>query len=131
VDVDARIEVLEELVETQREEIERLKALLGVTFLAPVEWELTGSEGRMFGVLMARDLATKLQLHEAVGGGRIDGGPQAKIVDGFICKMRRKLAPFGISIETRWAEGYFLTPGVKARARELIAVSISAERVAA
>ena len=31
-----------------------------------------------------------------------------KIIDVQICKMRRKLTPIGISIETVWGEGYRL-----------------------
>lgn len=45
--------------------------------------------------------------------------PDAKIVDVFICKARKKIAPFGIQIETLWGQGYRLPPASKAAAMAL------------
>lgn len=35
--------------------------------------------------------------------------PDIKIVDVFVCKMRKKLRPYGITIDTVWGRGYLLT----------------------
>lgn len=37
-----------------------------------------------------------------------DDEPDQKIVDVFVCKLRRKLEPLGLEIGTAWARGYYL-----------------------
>jgi two-component system cell cycle response regulator CtrA len=49
-----------------------------------------------------------------------DDPPEVKIVDVFVCKMRKKLKPFGIEIKTNWGESYEIPEESKARARELM-----------
>lgn len=39
---------------------------------------------------------------------RPDEEPQPKIVDVFICKLRKKIEPLGIRIDTLWGRGYVL-----------------------
>lgn len=73
----------------------------------PVEWRLTGSEAAVFACLAARKMATKVMIHHALYSGKLEFA-EPKIVDVFICKMRRKLKPFGIVIDTYWGEGYGL-----------------------
>lgn len=103
--------------------IDQLESAMGLDFLTPVEWGLTGQMMRLFGCLMARELMTSDAAMAAMYGDRANGDdePQPKIVDVQICKMRARLKPFGISIETRWGQGHYLTPETKALARELIA----------
>ena len=38
---------------------------------------------------------------------------EIKIVDVIICKMRKKLEPLGVSIQTAWGRGYRLTLSIK------------------
>lgn len=38
----------------------------------------------------------------------VDDEPEAKIVDVFICKMRRKLRGTGVEIKNHWGRGYSL-----------------------
>jgi two-component system cell cycle response regulator CtrA len=47
--------------------------------------------------------------------------PDIKIVDVFVCKMRRKLKPYRIIIQTDWGRGYFLPAESKAIAQGLLA----------
>lgn len=114
MDVDARLEAIEAENAMLREQIAHLEGLLGHHWMAPVEWRLTTSETRVFGTLMARDLATKDAIMAALYRNAAKDEAEIKIVDVFICKMRRKLKPFGIGIETRWGEGYYLTAATKA-----------------
>lgn len=37
-----------------------------------------------------------------------DKEPEIKIVDVFVCKIRKKIEPLGIGIETHWGKGYSL-----------------------
>ena len=90
---------------------EKLKALqedfLGDDMIFPVEWRLTASEKRVLAVLIARIQVTKQQLLTALT--RYEGEePEIKIIDVFICRIRSKLAAFGIVIETIWGVGYFI-----------------------
>jgi DNA-binding response OmpR family regulator len=39
-----------------------------------------------------------------------DEEPLIKIIDVFVCKLRRKLQPLGVEIETAWGRGYRLVP---------------------
>lgn len=92
-------------------------ALMGVRLL-PLEWKLTGQEQRVLGVLINRDLASKEAIMAALYGSRPDGDVAgAKIVDVFICKARKKLRPYGIEIQTVWAQGYRLPKEVRDRYR--------------
>lgn len=36
--------------------------------------------------------------------------PDIKIIDVFICKIRKKLEPLGVSIDTVWGRGYRILP---------------------
>lgn len=53
---------------------------------------------------------SKERLHELL---YVDpsGGPELKVIDVFICKLRRKVTDLGILIETVWGQGYRLDPG--------------------
>lgn len=90
-------------------ELEELVAQLeGVPTQAPtpLEWGLTAHEARVIGVLLTRELATKEAIMAALYSGRAVDAAEPKIVDVFVCKARKKLAPFGIEIETVWGQGY-------------------------
>lgn len=48
----------------------------------------------------------------------IDDAPEIKIVDVFICKIRKKIAGLGITIQTIWGEGYRLLPNQEGHSHE-------------
>ncbi|MDR6953812.1 two-component system cell cycle response regulator CtrA [Ancylobacter sp. 3268] len=108
MDANARADALEAENDRLRQRIDQLEAVLGVTFPAPVEWRLTRSEACVCGVLLKRELATKAAVMAALY--RADGRdePDTKIADVFICKIRKKLTPFGIVITTRHGLGWEL-----------------------
>lgn len=118
---EARIDALTAERDRLEARVLELEAAMGLTFLAPLEWGLTGNETRLFGALMARELLTKeaamTALYRDVGA---DDEPEIRIIDVMVCKMRPKLKPFGIEIVTRWGVGYQLTADVKAGARAQI-----------
>lgn len=97
-------------IDTLEERIRQLEEALAPTCVpVRMEWRLTSSEARVFAHLTTRDHATKQSIMLAMYSDRIDVEPEIKIVDVFICKMRRKLKPFGIEIATIWGQGYALT----------------------
>lgn len=40
-----------------------------------------------------------------------DKTPELKIVDVLVCRVRKKIEPLGIRIDTAWGKGYALAPG--------------------
>ncbi|MDR3488759.1 MAG: winged helix-turn-helix domain-containing protein [Bradyrhizobium sp.] len=74
--------------------------------LFPVEWSLTGSEARIVGLLLARPFARKEQIMTALYRDQNRDEAEQKIVDVFVCKVRKKLKPFGVVIRTIWGVGY-------------------------
>lgn len=106
---DAYVESLEAENDVLRGRIAMLEAEIGLRNNVPLLFGLTGSESRLMSMLLQRGFATKEQLLIAVTsdvtGNKV---PEIKIVDVYICKMRKKLAPFGIVIETTWGRGYNL-----------------------
>lgn len=73
---------------------------------------LTASEANLFDVLFKAGErgVSKQSLFDALYGNDPDGGPDGKIVDVFICKLRRKLRDADLPwfIETLWGRGYRL-----------------------
>jgi two-component system cell cycle response regulator CtrA len=110
-----------------RERIAVLEDALGVRMEAPLVLNLTSAEARLFGFLLKRDLVRKDAAMIALYGHRATGEvAEPRIIDVFVCKMRKKLAPFAIMIETQWGQGYFLGPRSKEIARALMPERIAA-----
>ncbi|WP_283800076.1 helix-turn-helix domain-containing protein [Nitratireductor sp. GZWM139] len=96
-------------INTLRERIRQLEeALSPASIEIPMEWGLTATEARIFSHMATRDVARKDAIMLAVYGGRSGEMPDEKIVDVLICKMRKKLAAFGVQIQTVWGIGYAL-----------------------
>lgn len=112
---DEAYQELEDENAVLRARIDELERALFADAPVPLEWRLTAQEARVVGVLLQRPMATK----EAVMATlyRNDGKDEAeiKIVDVFICKARKKLAPFGIRINTIWGQGYSIDESIRQR----------------
>ena len=67
-----------------------------------------GAKLMILTMLMSRQECSREALIDAMYGDRPDGGPEyaKKIIDISICKLRRKLVPFGVTIKTVWNWGY-------------------------
>lgn len=91
------------------------RELAGGGIVTPLEWRLTTSEEIVFGALVAREIATKEFLMTLLYRGLQQDEAEIKIADVFICKVRGKLKPFGIRIETRWGRGWSLDPATRMR----------------
>lgn len=88
--------------------------------MLPIELRLTTHEAALVGHLLARDICTKQSCLAATSAVDILGDqPDIKIIDVYICKVRKKLAPFGIEIVTRWGVGYAMPAESKKILREM------------
>lgn len=120
MDQEARIRALEGEIDRLREQVRALEAALGAEFEPSVVLGLTPHEARLIGVLVKRGQATKDQLMHALYALRMDGDePEIKIVDVYVCKVRKKLAPYGITIGTIWGQGYSMSSESRARVCQL------------
>lgn len=70
---------------------------------------LTGTEARVARVIASRQRARKEAIL-AIAWGRNSEDIDPKIVDVIVCRLRKKLAPFGIKIQTIVGVGYTFDP---------------------
>lgn len=116
---DELIETLERENDDLRARIRELETLVGMRFQSPPQFGFTRHESVIFGLLMKAKLVSKpaaitaLYLHE-------QDEAEEKIVDVFVCRMRKKLKPYNIEIQTQWGQGFFLSVESKATAQRLL-----------
>jgi two-component system cell cycle response regulator CtrA len=101
-----RIVVIEEENDLLREELITIKGIHRTDIRGKVVYNLTMSEAKILNAFMGRREVTKHQLMAAIYSN--DDPPQPKIVDVFVCKLRKKLARRGIVIHTIWGSGYMI-----------------------
>jgi len=96
---------------TTQEQLDYLKADNGLDLLPIINtFGFTGREARLFLILKRAPgmQASKEALLNRLYADQIDEAPSAKILDVFICKMRKKLEGTNWRIETIWGAGYRL-----------------------
>lgn len=83
----------------------------------------TPLETAMLATLLRRDQITKEQLHMVIEQNRPTPGQDEtnpKMVDVMICKLRKKLRPHDVTIETMWGTGYLIPAADRDRAFQLL-----------
>lgn len=87
---------------------QRLEEMTATTFSVP---GMTASHMVILSLLYRRQgVVSREALHGALYALDPGEGAEMKIIDVFICKIRKQLAPLGVEIESRWGQGYELTP---------------------
>lgn len=76
-------------------------------------FKLTLTEARLLTALADGRPHSKRALYEYVYQDEFDNFPEMKIIDVLICKIRKKIFPFGIKIATIHSAGYELTDPVR------------------
>ncbi|BAQ44357.1 helix-turn-helix domain-containing protein [Methylobacterium aquaticum] len=91
--------------------------------LLPSEWGLTTQEAAMLKALadQPQGFLHKEGIYIALYGEISASTPHPKIIDVVVCKTRKKIAPFGIVIETVWGRGYQIAPA----GRDIIRAAIA------
>lgn len=81
---------------------------------------MTQAEGRILTALLAHERLTREALYTISGSQADDGG---KIIDVYICRIRKKIKPLGLEIHTIWGEGYFIPREQRETAKEKLAAA--------
>jgi len=108
---EARARELQKQVDDLEFRVESLEAAIndqGSVYFA----SLTSTEEKVAQLLRMRspNVVSKQAVLDLLYAFRSDGEqPEIKIVDVFVCKIRPKLAPLSILIETAWGRGYFMS----------------------
>jgi two-component system, cell cycle response regulator CtrA len=114
-DWEARAKVLEAENDELRARIAELEEALGLAAQPTPMFGLTSQEAVMFGVLLKTASRRKATFMTAIYSVEADDPPDEKILHVMICKMRKKLEPFGIKIDTSSGEGFSMAEESKAR----------------
>lgn len=103
-----------------RERIRQLEDLLvgKKTFHAPSALKLPPREEQILGMMMGRERMTREAIYTVLYGASHDQ-PGSNVISVYISRIRKKLEPFGVTIETSWRLGWSLSPLMKDRLRAL------------
>lgn len=99
-----------------RARIEELEYILGIHPPPVRVCDLTYREMQFINIIASRVSVHKEALFTAIYG---DSEVQEKILDVFLCKVRKKIPPH-ITIETLWGRGYTMSPESRAAWRQLL-----------
>lgn len=82
----------------------------------PAEWRLSGMEFKMMTLLAGpAQITTKESMYSFLYSVHEEIGP--KVMDVMVCKIRKKLTPFGVSIRTHYGRGWELDNVTKEKLR--------------
>jgi len=105
-----------------REQVRQLNEMIaGTLFGFPREWKLTRAEQRLLNSLYTGNKG--FRRHEALmhAVAHSDWADDA-LLKVQVCKVRKKLKPYGIEIKTVWGEGYELTLASSEAIKRAIAI---------
>lgn len=71
-------------------------------------FRLTGKEAEMLLLFSDGKMHRKEHIMSVLYSTSVDDEPELKIIDVFVCKLRKKLDGSGIVVETVWGQGYWL-----------------------
>lgn len=112
------VEQLKEELDIAHERIRQLEQeLQGRVMGVPMAFKLTYKEEQIFKVLLSRSLVSKQSFMAAC---YVDHFVCDRIIDVFICKIRRKLERFDMKINTAWGKGYYISSEDKATVKKML-----------
>lgn len=106
-----RIRELCEENEALRDRIEHLESAIAERVPLVLWAELTPAERVIVGLLISRDTVSRDLMHAFLYSAKAGGGADIKVCDVFICKIRKKLTPLGVDIETVRGIGWRMARG--------------------
>ncbi len=116
-----RLKIAEEELDEAREQIRILRGIKEYDPRLRIAFRLTKIEGLLLSILCEREMVRKADLHSCVYAGKLDDKvAEEKIIDVWVCKMRRRLKVFGIEIQTLWGQGYYMKVADKEKVKAVI-----------
>lgn len=106
---DDYVQALERQIDELQNRVRVIEEITGASLDAPLEFGLSRSEATIFGLLTKNELVRRSSIMELLYMHKQDEA-EIKIVDVFVCKLRSKVKPFGIAVNTVWGQGYSM-PG--------------------
>lgn len=110
-DWQARSEALQQQLDDLQNRFDILSGSLDIDNV-PAVAQLTNSEAQLVVLLRNKSpgYATKQGLMDQMYAFRLgDDEPEIKIIDVYVCKLRKKLALHEITIDTVWGRGYAMS----------------------
>lgn len=102
--------------------IEELEDLIGLNLKLPNEFGLTPTEMQCVGAIVRRGILNQEAIFTAIYGSRPEcQQPDVKIIDVYLCRVRRKLAPKGFELKNSFSVGYYFEPRERDALKQLCA----------
>ena len=103
--------LLRERIDILEEELYQLRDLkLNRKWTPPIALALTVHEEKVLTMLMMQSgTVSKDAMMASLYNLQMKDSPGPKIIDVYVCKLRKKLKPWGIQVTTDWGRGYKLT----------------------
>jgi len=105
------IEHLQEENDILREQVRQLQdQIASTTTPMPIEFCLTPAEDKVLRYLLGREgVCHRERIFDFCNSDRLNADlPDIKIIDVYICKIRKKIEPFGVQIVTHFGFGFSL-----------------------
>lgn len=99
-------------IQALEDHVAALEEALGLTFAAPAEWKLSGTEERIFGMLRKGGVIRRDRMMTALWWDR-DDPPNRNTLHAHICNLGRKLRPLGYELRNVKDVGYSLGLALK------------------
>lgn len=117
--------------EVLRERVRQLEDALGATgdeaVIIAEKFDLSTTLATLLQMMIKRPIMLREGALLALYGHYTERDmPDQKIIDVFMCKLRKKLAPHGITIETDWGRGYHLSDETKQIITDLLTPKMDA-----
>lgn len=110
---------LKEANQLLRDRVVELEALLGLKRTVPRALGFTPREEEIVGLLLKLENISREQMMVAMYGDRPEP-PDWRILDTFMCRVRKRLRRADIDIVTVWGRGWLLTKENKAKLAKLL-----------
>lgn len=105
-------------IETLEQEVRRLQLLLKPDPLGDRPEGFTPKEAKLLSLLLGVERVSRVRAIEVIGTNSQD---PYKIVDVYVCKLRKKLSPLGLEIHCIWGWGYMIPREQREAAKEKLA----------
>ena len=94
--------------EELRERIMVLEQMLGARDGVPEQFGFKGNPQKVLGMLLRREFCSKESMMTVLYGDQVLP-PDDGVLAVMVCRLRKRLSPIGVEIETVWGQGWRMT----------------------